>query len=60
MSTAIVISLFLKSEKFYLFVSCRDTQHSALVTLEPNRKQGINILEKTNAALHILCRKNSL
>ena len=33
MSTAIIRSLFLKSEKFFLFVSCRETQHRALVFL---------------------------
>ena len=30
MITAITISLFLKSEKFLLFVSCRETQHRAV------------------------------
>ena len=32
MSTASIRSLFLKSEKFFLFVSCRETQHCVLVT----------------------------
>ena len=31
MSNAIIRSLFLKSEKFFPFVSCRETQHRALI-----------------------------
>ena len=34
MSTAIIRSLFLQSEKFFLFVSCREPQHRALVNLD--------------------------
>ena len=36
MSTAIIKSLFLKSEKFFLFVSFRETQHRALVKIIAN------------------------
>ena len=34
MSTVIIRSLFLKSEKLFLFVSFRETQHHALVILK--------------------------
>ena len=33
MITAMVRSVFLKSEKFVLFLNCRETQHRALVIL---------------------------
>ena len=36
MSIAVIRSLFLKSEQFFLFVSYRKTQHRALVVIKVN------------------------